>query len=732
MTVKYNDILDNAKQAAKQLGHQYVTSDHVFFELLKIQTVQELIDSVSSQGNYVNVANELNMMFGNTGYYPTANNITTTASFENIVGAMNRVETQHRQVTGASELPHQELTLLTEVLRDDQSGAVISLENNDVDIDSLLEALSTKLSSSGDDLEENALEKYSVELVQRAKDGKLNPMVGREEEVQTLVEVLARKNKCNAVLTGMAGVGKTAIIEGVAQMIADGTAPETLKDCKIRSVDVTAMIAGAKYRGDFEKRLLSVLEEVSDKPDEILFIDEIHTIMGTGTGSSGSALDMANIMKPKLSRGEIRVIGSTTEEEFKKHFEKDKAMIRRFMRVDIKEPTLDVTKKILRGIKETYEKFHNVTYSNDALDRAVELSARYIQNCALPDKAIDIIDAAGAKNKVSAHSQKTITVRLIEQEIAARSGIPVSAFNKDEGEKFVDLASHIKKKVFGQDKAVETLATAVMVSSAGLNGEASTMGNFILTGPTGTGKTEVCKVLSNIMNIPLVRYDMSEYMEKHSVAKMLGAPPGYVGYEEGGEGKLVNDIEKNPNCILLLDEIEKAHRDVLNTFLQVMDDGHITGNKGKVVSFKNVILVMTTNLGAAQANKKASIGAGSADGMDKAIEEGLTPEFRNRVTEIIKFNQLNEECMLKVVDKMLAEINASAAESNVKVVLDDSAKKFVSDESLKLKMGGRPVKRILHKHVKVKMAPEMLSGKLKKGGTITFSENNGELTYKVS
>lgn len=737
--VDYKETLKQSEELAKKYSHEYITTDHLFFTLIQYPTIIEVMDSACSVSirpvTTDSIMAQFSELFEDTTDFGKALNIEPkrTEHVEILVSKFNQYDVVQQLISSEHPTDISEYEFFAEVLNFRDTHAEFILQSNGIDIESMFIILEEKSKDrsmfQGDPKNENPLETYTVNLTERARDGKLGTMIGRTNELQALTQILARKNKCNAVLTGEAGVGKTQIVEGLAQNIVDGKSHKSLTDVEIFSVDITAMLAGAKYRGEFEARLKAVMDAVSDDPTKILFIDEMHSMMGTGSSKDGT-MDMANIMKPKLSRGEIRVIGSTTSDEFDKHIAKDKAMSRRFMKVDVIEPSISECKKILHGIAPQYSEFHGVKYDNDALSIAVELSSRFIQNKVLPDKAIDVMDAAGARNKVSKSPQKTITKRLIEDEVSRISGIPVDMMVNDQDAEPVDLFKVMKTQVFGQDKALEVLADSIEIAQAGLSRENSTMGNFIFTGPSGTGKTQSAKELAKGMGVELVRINMNDYMEKHAVSTLIGAPAGYVGYEEGTHGVLIDKLEKHPNCVLLLDEIEKAHPDVLNVFLQAFDEGFITSRKDKVVSLQNVVVILTTNLGSSDANKR-NIGFGKQkDGMDKAIEQSLTPELRNRITEIVKFSQLNEKCMAMVVAKFVKEINVAASKSNVKLTLDKSAIKFIVAQAIPLNLGGRPVKRLLTKHVERILAKEMLLGSLRDGGKVTFTEQDGTLVIK--
>lgn len=580
---------------------------------------------------------------------------------------------------------------------------------------------------------EKFLAKFTTNLNERAKASHIDPLIGREAEVAQIVRITARRTKNNVVMVGEPGVGKTAIAEGLALKITRGEVPEILRDATVYGLEIGSLVAGTRYRGDFEERMKLVLKALALVPNSILFIDEIHTIMEAGATGKGS-LDVANLIKPALAKGELRCIGSTTLEEYRKHFEKDRALVRRFKRVDIDEPSIADAKLILRGLRGAYEKHHGVSYTEEALDAAVELTAKYVHGALLPDKAIDVLDNAGARQRVAPPEDRKTVVGLaeIEAEVSAIARIPVSTMNKDESDKLATLESDLRAAVFGQDEAITALGDAVFIARAGLRDPNKPAGSYLFTGPTGVGKTEVAKRLAKTLGLPLHRFDMSEYMEKHAVAKLIGAPPGYVGYGEGGAGNglLVNAIDKSPSCVLLLDEIEKAHQDVYNILLQVMDDGRLTNSAGKEVPFRNVILIMTSNAGASGLDK-AAIGfskneiVGEID--DKAINRFFTPEFRNRLDGIIKFNRLRRENMLMIVDKFIAHLNTLAAERGVRVEVDDAARSWLAEKGYDPKMGARPLSRVIDVNLKKPLSRLMLTGPLKAGGKAMVTVEDGAL-----
>ena len=581
------------------------------------------------------------------------------------------------------------------------------------------------------------LAKYTANLNETAGEGGIDPLIGRENEVNTIVQILARRGKNNVALVGEPGVGKTAIAEGLAAKIVAKQVPEVLENSVVYSLDVGALMAGTRFRGDLEERLKHVLKSLEFIPNSILFIDEMHTIMGTGSGQQGS-LDIANLLKPALSKGTLKCIGSTTNEEYRKHFEKDRALLRRFKRVDVNEPSIEDSKAILFGLRERYETFHSVKFTDAALEAAVDLTARYVTNQLLPDKAIDIIDNAGARQRVAPTGTRLVEIGLseIEAEVSKVAKIPEQTIASAEGDRLERLESDLRSAVFGQDAALTVLADAVFVSRSGLRDVNKPEGAFLFAGPTGVGKTEAARQLAKTLGVPLLKYDMSEFMEKHSVAKLIGSPPGYTGYGDGaaGSGKLVNDIEQNPHAILLLDEIEKAHSDVFNILLQVMDDSRLTSMSGKTVSFRNIIIIMTTNAGAAESSKPGIGFGASATGGDPmgAIRKLFAPEFRNRLDAIVQFDTLKHENVLKVVDKFLAALLGQAAERQVTITVTDEAKNWLSKYGFDPAMGARPLARAIHEQIKTPLSRLMVTGPLKTGGTCSVAVRDNKIVVEAA
>ena len=579
---------------------------------------------------------------------------------------------------------------------------------------------------------QKSLDVYCVNLNKKAEENKIDPIIGRENEINRTIQILCRRTKNNPLYVGDSGVGKTALAEGLALNIFKGYVPEVLKNSIIYSLDMGSLLAGTRYRGDFEERLKSIVKEIENESGAILFIDEIHTIIGAGATSGGS-MDASNLLKPALANGTLRCIGSTTYKEFKNHLEKDRALSRRFQKIDVLEPSTEDSVKILKGIKGQYEEFHEVRYTSDAIRTAVELSARYINERKLPDKAIDIIDESGAAQRLmpSSKRKKTISVKDIEGIVAKIARIPEKSVSRDDKKILENLERDINRMVFGQQKAVSSLSSAIKLSRAGLRDIEKPIGSYLFSGPTGVGKTEVARQLSSSLGIKLLRFDMSEYMERHSVSRLIGAPPGYVGYDQGGV--LTDAVDQNPHCVLLLDEIEKAHPDLFNILLQVMDHGKLTDHTGKSVSFRNAILIMTTNAGAVELDKNVvGFERSSREGEDiAAIEKMFSPEFRNRLDSIIQFSSLSKEIISKVVDKFIVELEVQLSEKNVSISLRDDAKTYLSEKGYDKKMGARPLARIIQNEIKKKLADELLFGKLVNGGTVKVIIENNKISLEV-
>jgi len=730
LSQELEDTLRRAMALASGKGHELATLEHllmaltddpdaidvllacdVSLDVLKADLAEHLEDTLSSLAD------------GALDTQPTT-------SFQRVIQrAVIHTQSSGRDaVTGAN--------VLIALFAEQESFAVWTLQQQDM---SRLDAVtyishgiakntnhqSPSSTPSGADLDaaeinakENALATYAVDLNQKAKDGKIDPLIGRQAEVDRTIQILCRRTKNNPLLVGDSGVGKTAIAEGLAKKINDGDVPEVLAEAKIYSLDMGALLAGTRYRGDFEERLKAVMQEVAQDDQAILFIDEIHTIIGAGA-TSGGAMDASNLLKPALQGGSLRCIGSTTYKEFRGWFEKDRALSRRFQKIDVNEPSVADTVKILSGLKSTYEDHHDVRFTQAALKTAVELSARYISDRKLPDKAIDVIDEAASAQMLLPPSRrkKIIGAKEIEATIASMARIPPRSVSRDDKQALASLESDLKRMVYGQDDAIIALSSAIKLARAGLREPDKPVGNYLFSGLTGVGKTEVARQLADSLGIKLIRFDMSEYMERHSVSRLIGAPPGYVGFDQGG--LLTDAVDQTPHAVLLLDEIEKAHPDIFNLLLQVMDNGRLTDHNGKTIDFRNVVIIMTTNAGAAQLSKQAiGFGRGVNAGADvEAIERTFTPEFRNRLDAIIPFANLAPEVVRKVVDKFVLQLEAQLADRGVTINLTPSARDWLAERGYDPAYGARPLGRMVQEHVKKPLAEELLFGHLTDGGS---------------
>ena len=583
------------------------------------------------------------------------------------------------------------------------------------------------------DLGEKALEKYCTNLNERSKDGEIDPLIGRNFEIDRCIQILSRRRKNNPILVGDPGVGKTAIAEGLARKIVRNEAPKVISKATVFALDMGSLLAGTRYRGDFEERLKQVMTELEQHPDAILFIDEIHTLVGAGA-TSGGAMDASNLLKPALQKGNLRCMGSTTYKEYRQHFEKDRALARRFQKIDVNEPSPDDAIKILGGLKTYFEKHHAIRFTNEAIKAAVDLSVKYINDRKLPDKAIDVIDEAGAAQALFPENKKkkTIGIKEIENIVANIARIPPKTISKDDASLLMDLEKSLKRVVFGQDSAINALSSAIKLSRAGLRDHGKPIGNYLFSGPTGVGKTEVARQLADNLEVELLRFDMSEYMEKHAVSRLIGAPPGYVGFDQGG--LLTDGVDQKPYCVLLLDEIEKAHPDVYNILLQVMDHGKLTDHNGKSVNFQNVVIIMTTNAGAMEQAKEA-IGFTRSEREDEdtsAIERLFSPEFRNRLDATIKFNPLPKSVILQVVDKFILQLEAQLLDRNVSIELSRKAAEWLAEKGYDSKMGARPLSRLIQEEIKKPLADDLLFGKLSKGGMVKVLIKENKIDLKIS
>jgi ATP-dependent Clp protease ATP-binding subunit ClpA len=727
---------------ARQQRHEFITVEHLLLALLDNPSAAEVLRACSA--NIDDLRSALtNFIKDNTPQVGGTEDVDTqpTLGFQRVI----QRAIMHVQSTGNGKKEVTGANVLVAIFGEKDSHAVYYLHQQGItrlDVVNFIahgirksdppEASKSADNPSGNESEEGAqgggersekaspLEQYTNNLNQAAKEGKIDPLIGREYEVERTIQILCRRRKNNPLLVGEAGVGKTAIAEGLAWRITQGTVPEILAEATVYSLDMGALLAGTKYRGDFEQRLKGVLKSLKDKPNGILFIDEIHTLIGAGAASGGT-LDASNLLKPALSSGQLKCIGATTFTEYRGIFEKDAALSRRFQKVDVVEPTVAETVEILKGLKSRFEEHHNVKYANAALQAAAELSAKFINDRQLPDKAIDVIDEAGAAQRILAASKrkKTIGKGEIEDIVAKIARIPPANVSNDDRSKLQTIERDLKAVVFGQDKALEVLASAVKMARSGLGKQDKPIGSFLFSGPTGVGKTEAAKQLAYIMGIELIRFDMSEYMERHAVSRLIGAPPGYVGFDQGG--LLTEAVSKKPHCVLLLDEIEKAHPDIFNVLLQVMDHGTLTDNNGRKADFRNVVIIMTTNAGAETMNK-ATIGftnprqAGDEMGDIKRL---FTPEFRNRLDAIVSFKPLDEQIILRVVDKFLLQLEQQLGEKKVEVTFTDKLRKHLAKKGFDPLMGARPMQRLIQDMIRKALADELLFGRLTDGGRLT-------------
>ncbi|WP_202942677.1 ATP-dependent Clp protease ATP-binding subunit ClpA [Alteromonas macleodii] len=737
--------LNNAFVFAREHRHEFMTVEHLLLALLDNSAARDALKACGA--DIEAIKSELLAFVKDTTPLILDDQLNEretqpTLGFQRVLQrAVFHVQSSGKdEVTGAN--------VLVAIFSEQESQAVYILKKADVTRLDVVNFISHGVSKADDDEPVNpeaseeaetgeeggsALSKYATDLNRQAKDGKIDPLIGRDSEVERTIQILCRRRKNNPLLVGEAGVGKTAIAEGLAYRIVNEDVPDVIAESTVYSLDLGGLLAGTKYRGDFEKRLKAILKELGKDKNAILFIDEIHTIIGAGA-ASGGVMDASNLLKPKLSSGELRCIGSTTYQEYQGIFEKDRALARRFQKVDVTEPSVSDTTKILLGLKSRYEEHHNVRFTQKAIQAAAELSAKYINERHLPDKAIDVMDEAGASQRLLPPSKrkKTIGVGDIEQIIAKMARIPEKSVSASDKEVLKNLGRNLKMVVFGQDKAIETLNDAILLSRSGLGAETKPIGSFLFAGPTGVGKTEVTQQLAKIIGVELVRFDMSEYMERHAVSRLIGAPPGYVGFDQGG--LLTDAVIKNPYSVVLLDEIEKAHSDIYNILLQVMDHGTLTDNNGRKVDFRNVVLVMTTNAGVQETVRK-SIGFKQQDHSHDAMSEinkVFTPEFRNRLDGIIWFNHLDPEIILQVVDKFIIELQAQLDVKGVSLEVTSAARAYMAEKGYDKAMGARPMARVIKDELKKELANELLFGELSKGGNVKVDCVEDKLTFEYT
>ena len=740
------NTLRNAYQLATSRKHEYVTLEHLLYCLLDDQDGMSVLKACAVDTNSLKVSienfisNDLENLKENfTGEPKLTNGFqrvlqraaihVQSSGRENVTGANMIVALFSEKESHAVYFLHQQnMTRLDAVqyISHGISKANENLETEDILDDGTNENVQSKNSKK-------ALDQFCINLNEKSKEGKIDKLIGRSSELDRTIQILCRRQKNNPLFVGDPGVGKTAIAEGLAKRITEKMVPKIIEDATIYSLDMGALLAGTRYRGDFEERLKAVLKDLNKEDKAILFIDEIHTVIGAGATSGGS-MDASNLLKPSLGNGSLRCIGSTTYKEFKNYFEKDRALVRRFQKIDIKEPSKDEAIKILEGLKTYYEDHHKIKYSPEAIISAVELSNKYIGDRKLPDKAIDVIDEAGASQYLLPESKrkKIILSKDIEAVVALIARIPSKSVNQSDKDNLKNLERDLKNFVFGQDIAIKELASSIKLARAGLREDGKPIGSYLFSGPTGVGKTEVARQLSKTLGIKLLRFDMSEYMERHTVSRLIGAPPGYVGFDQGG--LLTDGVDQNPHCVLLLDEIEKAHFDLFNILLQVMDYGKLTDHNGKSVDFRNVILIMTTNAGAIDLSKKR-IGFNSVRSKDDsgdAINRMFSPEFRNRIDSIIHFNHLSKKIVLSIVDKFVIEIEAQLEDKGVSLSIDKDAKEYLADEGYDEVYGARELGRVIQEKVKKPMAEELIFGKLSKGGHVEISLKDKNISFNFS
>ncbi len=739
------ESLHRAVAYANQRKHEYATLEHLLLSLIDDEDAAGVMRACDVEmgalrttlTNYVD--NELRSLVVDDG-----EDAKPTAGFQRVIQrAVIHVQSSGREeVTGAN--------VLVAIFSERESHAAYFLQEQDMTrydaVNYIAHGIAKKAGVSeakpvkGSEDEEKpqvktggeALEAYCVNLNEKAKQGKVDPLIGRLQEVERCIQILCRRTKNNPLLVGDPGVGKTAIAEGLARKIVNKQVPEVLANSTIFSLDMGALLAGTRYRGDFEERVKQVVKELENHPDAVLFIDEIHTVIGAGA-TSGGAMDASNLLKPALASGTLRCMGSTTYKEFRQHFEKDRALVRRFQKIDVNEPTIEDTIKILKGLKTYYEEFHKLRYTGDAIKSAVELSAKYITDRKLPDKAIDIIDEAGASQMLlpEGKRKKTIGVKEIEAVVAKIARIPPKSVSKSDTEALKQLEGDLKRAVYGQEAAIESLSAAMKMARAGLRDANKPIGCYLFSGPTGTGKTETARQLASTLGIELLRFDMSEYMERHTVSRLIGAPPGYVGFDQGG--LLTDAVDQHPHSVVLLDEIEKAHPDVFNILLQVMDNGQLTDSNGKKIDFRNVVLIMTTNAGASDAQRN-TIGFGRGkhdDEVDEALKRLFTPEFRNRLDAIVQFRALTPEIIRQVVQKFVMQLEAQLADRHVTIETSDEAADWLAKNGFDELYGARPLARVIQENIKKPLADEILFGKLAKGGHVRVVLKDGKLAFEI-
>ena len=732
---RVNLSIERAVQHANSLSHEYVTLEHLLYAIMEESDVSDMLTKMKVDVSFL--AEELEKYLRKRDDIVLKKKPVSPRKTLSLDRVFNRAVTQ---VIFSGRTKLQCRDIFVSLLSENGSHAFYLLKQAGATRDKAVDILKKEYyGTSGTGIMPGQatgpvqFEDFVTDLNQQALDGIIDPVIGREDELIEITEVLARRKKNNVIVVGEPGVGKTAIAEGLALMIAEGQVPEILKAMTVYSLDVSSLVAGTKYRGEFEERAKAVFDQLSVKQNIILFIDEIHMIMGAGS-AGGSNIDVANLLKPLLASGKLHCVGATTSEEYRENFEKDRALQRRFQKVVIDQPSAENTKKILKGLKQYYEAYHEVDYKDEAIDIAVDLAERYMHGKFNPDRAIDVIDVAGARAKLHKH-KGAITKTEIEQAVSKITRIPLDMIDAKQNANYEQLEGNIKKKLFGQDNAVSTLVESILVSKSGMRPRNKPIGSFLFVGPTGTGKTELCRQLADNLDVKLRKYDMSEYMEQHSVSKLIGAPPGYVGHAEGGagSGQLINDVDETPNCVVLLDEVEKAHPSVMNLLLQVMDDGRLTSSTGKTADFSNVILIMTSNLGAAQQSKSAIGFTNSNEGASyEAVKKFFSPEFRNRLDGTVEFVALQPKHIDMIVTKTINEINDMLRDKNITIKLSVKAKRWLRNKGYQPDMGARPLQRVVNDHIKKPLSKEILFGKLVNGGTVTVDIEDDEVQFEYS
>ena len=733
-------IFENSIKLAKKLGHEYITIEHLVCSIMSDADSYNQIQEFGADANFIK-SNLEHYLKNNLNDIKTNDPDSKPKKTHSIERVLNRC---FSQVLFSGRQRMEIFDIVVSVMSEKNSFAFYFLTKGGITKEKFVNHFQEVLSSNEEQEHtvaspnqiERVINQFCTNLSLLAKQRKIDPVIGRDEEIEKIQLVLARRNKCNVLMVGEPGVGKTAIAEGIARKIFEKKVPKFIQDHQVYTLDISALLAGSKYRGDFEERIKAVLAALEKKGKIILFIDEAHMMQGAGAANQSSN-DLANILKPILTKGVIKLIASTTWEEYRKHFEKDRALMRRFQRITIDEPSQEVTIKILKGIRKYYEKHHNVKITDAAIDQAVKLSIKYMPDKKLPDKAIDILDCASARYKLKDDPEtdgveQIVDLEQVTYELSKMINMPLESVAQKESKNLADLEGGLKSVVYGQDSAVSNLLDKIFVAQAGMKLPNKPIGCFLFTGPTGTGKTETAKQLSQKMNMPLLRFDMSEYQEKHSVAKFIGAPPGYVGYEENA-GQLITKLQETPNCILLLDEIEKAHQDVTNVLLQFMDNGFITGSNGKVADGRNCILIMTSNLGArdGESNTIGFGDLGKEGEDDKAVKKFFAPEFRNRLDSIVKFTSLSHKTVCQIVEKFISELNAQVKEKSIEIIATTEAVDWMATKGYDKKMGARPLARLIDNKIKSPLSRRILFGDLKDGGVITISIVNDDLDFVV-